>query len=374
MAVTSDDFQNIDRAISRYAIEAYTDNRGIMGSELVSTNTIIEPNGEGYYGQLRYEKPLGSIDFTTTQTTTNTHVNRATETTDEGLTTDMSTYTERYGKQYYTIGALEYNMTRVVTQRSGIINKIGNDWANRRREVDNIFLNNLLKGIADHEANRPTGSNRGGQSASNIRSDEDNHGFFYDTHDGTNARAFIDTTSNSTVLDRILEGITYAWGDLGDENVPYYILLSPVDLLKVRQANIFDENGGIVESGFFFNTALQGRLRFFQTGRTLGGDFSSSMAVNTASTKTSFIMRAGAITHVPMRVTNPVAFDNDESRGRGAGNMEIWLRWGQVTHPKGYDYNANPTNWLLPADVDAAANWSRKANVGNLYILPVFHS
>ena len=96
---------------------------------------------------------------------------------------------------------------------------------------------------------------------------------------------------------------------------------------------------------------------------------------------------------------NPVAFDADESVGGGAGEREIWYRWGNIYHPRGYSWEGRTdgfvanrgafaattralaggttnagVNALLNTTANAFQGWERKETVGNLGILPIFHS
>jgi hypothetical protein len=126
------------------------------------------------------------------------------------------------------------------------------------------------------------------------------------------------------------------------------------------------------------------------------GTLGVSQAVNSGSDKTSLICLPGSLSMVELAQPTPVEFDADASLGTGSGKREAWYRWGYVMHPRGYTWAGSKGGFAVNEDTTASVTvqgnlkgynyepatstqkkvspWTRKETVGNLGILPIFHS
>ena len=403
MAVTSTDFANINRAVSAYADQEYTDARRIAGTALVGTDARINGNDEDRYGTIRWDSTLGALNYSTTQTTTDTHVNVATETSDEGLTTDMSTFTAEYIKTVRTHGANQFNVTEVITGRDGAIGKVGRDFGRTRAEDEEAALRAVLRGVIRAELDVGVANAAAGQSDPDTL--DGTKGFYFDvnnkagaTNGGTAGTAELigsSTTARTAAAGANLwEAASYGFSDVEPEF--FYLVIQPSVYNELRSANLIDQQDRITDGNIQFETLLGGKFRII-VSRTGLGAYGTRANVNTGSTKTSLLMLPGALSMTDVSVPNPVAFDNNESVGRGSGNREAWYRWGYVMHPRGYTWNGSKSAFVNNADATTrtaqsaidgydysgtvigtgvgarTSPWGRVENVGNLGILPIFH-
>jgi hypothetical protein len=110
-------YQNIKTAISAYARERYTFERKLSGTGIVSSDANISTDGEGFIGQLRWDKPLNAT----------INVLSATDST-AGTPTDLATALATYIKTARASGAQQVNIAKIISQRDGL-QKMAQDFA-----------------------------------------------------------------------------------------------------------------------------------------------------------------------------------------------------------------------------------------------------
>ena len=402
----------IARAISAFADQEYTDAVRIAGTALIGADSRISTSDEDYFGTIRWQQTLGALEYNAaagTNSRTATNVNYATEDSTEGALTDTSYDSAIYIKTVRTHGARNYNTTQVLTQREGAIEKISRDFGvTRARDADEALLH-MMRGVAQAEVNRQIdgaaaigATNRYGQGYTDSTYLNADAGFYYDvngpfnTGNTNNAAArtnrLIDPSGMGGGAASALWRAAGAFGDLEPDF--FYLIVTPETYQDIRAANLLDNQDRISDGNVELDTLLQGKFRLIVT-RSLARDgfgmnattaAAANDPVNNGSGRTSYLMLPGALYQHDVPVTNPVAFDNDESVGRGSGDRELWYRWGNVWHPRGYTWtgltNTFATNGTLNAPFSAASNsgyanggqWERKETPGNLGILPIFHA
>ena len=90
------DFDAINTYISNYRLESVVRNRALTGTGVVGSVDVL--NQEGYTGTLRYLNQTGPLNYSDTQTTTDTHINYGTETAVDGLVSQYDTETATFIK------------------------------------------------------------------------------------------------------------------------------------------------------------------------------------------------------------------------------------------------------------------------------------
>ena len=408
------------RAISAYSDQEYTDAVRIAGTALVGSDARISGSDEDYFGSIRWTRTLGGIVYqpnaagsTPVSSGTSTSINYGNESTDEGFTTDVSHDSSQYIKTLRTMGAQQYNVTQVLTAAPNAIEKVSRDFGVTRARDADLALIAMLKGVTHAELNArralgtQTASTRSttdqaGQDAAYGQGYRDGAqlnngaGFYVDLNGplnattarptgtpanattlGTAARKLIDTSSvgGSAAL-ALWQAASAAFADLEPEF--FYLVISPETYQDIRSANLLDNQDRITDGNIGVDTLLQGKFRLLVTrSLSTGFDFTGTGATNalhTDSEKTSYLMLPGALYQSDVVVPNPVAFDQDESVGRGTGNRELWYRWANIYHPQGYTWNGLTNAFATNATYEADSAWVRKEDVGNMGILPIFHA
>jgi hypothetical protein len=108
--------------------------------------------------------------------------------------------------------------------------------------------------------------------------------------------------------------------------------------------------------------------------RVAQGDLSASANVNDQSTKTTFIVKPGAISFTNIAVPTPVEVERDAASYTGGGSTSIWYRYGFVVHPAGYDWAGATNAFATNTAYATAGSWARKMNALNVGILPILHA
>ena len=436
-AASAGGYQNIARAISAYGQQAFTDAVRLAGTDLVGGSVTlggsqIVSESEDFYGTIRWDKAADDVAYLNSGAAisgSKTRINIATETATEGEFSDFEMDVLEYIKTYRTHGAEDYLVTQVLTRRGGAVQKIGENFGRTRAQDADMALVAVLKGVVGAEVRRAKGvganDNARTQDSGAFGIREGNMlpetgGFYYDVNyktDNSSAGTgtLITPTSTSTkgagaiAFEEVLKAQTYGFSDI---EVPFmYLIVDPRTYLEIQLANLLDEDH-VTDGNVQFRTVLGGAYRLMVT-RTSLGDFgtgaqtvgttngyaaaavtAAKAAVNKGSTRTSVLARPDAVAFVPMGVNRPVAFDRDESTGRGAGRDEMWLRWGFVMHPYGYSWSGYKGAFARNDDLGATvttevfggsataknrgysgeANWERKEAPGNLRILPLLHA
>ena len=377
------------RAVSAWAQQEYTDARYLAGTGLIGSDARISVSDEDYYGTIRWDQTLGALNYSTTASAGSTEINYGDETANEGKVTDFSVDFAEYIKSNRNVGASQYNITQVITRREGAIQKLGSELGRVRARDEDQALQSVLNGVLAEEASigASAAASRYGQELGNGLNDD--AGFFFDLN-GPHARGvtqtdnsasrsntLVDTSSNGGRAGaRIFEALGAGFADLEPEFM--YMIIDPETYYDMRYANLVDTESTISDGNIQFQTILGGKIRLFVTRTALASQAPASAGANTnvnvGSTRVSLLCMPGAISMVDLPQVNPVEFDADASTGRGSGNREAWYRWGYVMHPRGYSWTGSKTAFATNATYAAAASWERKESVGNLGMLPIFHS
>ena len=439
-AASAGGYQNIARAISAYGQQAFTDAVRLAGTDLVGGSVTlggsqIVSESEDFYGTIRWDKAADDVAYLNTGTSisgSKTRINIATETATEGEFSEFEMDVLEYIKTYRTHGAEDFLVTQVLTRRGGAIQKIGENFGRTRAQDADMALVSVLKGVIGAEVRRAKGVGvtdalrTEDSGAFGIREGNmlpETGGFYYDVNyrmaqgaAGTGTLIAPKATGGSTkgagaiTFEEVLKAQTYGFSDV---EVPFmYLIVDPRTYLEIQLANLLDEDH-VTDGNVQFRTVLGGAYRLMVT-RTSLGDFATPAstistangyghgsnvtaaraAINSGSTRTSVLARPDSVAFVPMGVNRPVAFDRDESTGRGAGRDEMWMRWGFVMHPYGYTWSGYKGAFARNDDLGASVtdavfggnssnknrgysgeqNWQRKEAPGNLRVLPIFHA
>ena len=384
----------IRRAISAYSDQEYTDNVRIAGTALVGSDARISTSDEDYYGTIRWTQTLGAIAGQAVDRTNaaanRTAINLATEDSTEGQTTDVSYDSSKYIKTMRTMGAEQYNVTQVLSQAPNAIEKVSRDFGiTRARDADAALLA-MLRGVALEESRGTSG-----QVIATPRSDASGVGFYYETGGSAGGNPLVSTggaNNRGAVLGTHL--YTAMASGFGDLEPDFMYLLTDVETFQsIRAANLVDDTP-IRDGNVDVQTLLSGKIRLIVSQSLSAHNASGQTNIGSSADKTSYLMLPGSLYQHDLSVPNPVAFDQDESVGGGAGEREIWYRWGNIYHPRGYSWEGRTDGFVANSQAIAAANratagtavnalvntqanafqaWERKETVGNLGILPIFH-
>jgi len=355
----------IQNAVSAFSDEMYTNAKKLSGTGIVGSNAQIDPTTETFIGQTRFFKPYAS------QTVNVASVSSATDGTYQSYTSDFLTY----AKTVRTHGAQEINMQRVVSQQDGLA-KIARDFGEVRAQDEHDAILSILKGVAAAEAGVGTGFDDFGKDY-----DTDDIGFFVDVNTGTGA---FGTDTDNGLLTK--GGIASGYGAIRAENLftalslgfaDYepdfvYMVTSPEVMTQLRVANIVDQTT-VTEGNIEFTTAFGGKFRLVMT-RADQGNRAGDTNVDAASTKTTFMVKPGAIELAQLAVPMPVEMHRDANKYNGGGTTNMWYRWGYVAHPMGYNWTGTSTAFATNANYAAAGSYARKYDALNLGILPIFHA
>lgn len=384
-------YQNIARAVSAYADQAYTDAVRLAGTALVGSDARIQINDEDFYGTIRWNKTLGPLqydgdsDTTGAATVINTGVNSE-DGTEEGKVTGHSTDFAEYIKSIRSHGADQYNVTQLITQRDGAIAKVAQDFATTRARDADAALVSMLKGVVKAEVAVSEASSDADDKRGQFDPDSLNEGagFYYDVNgvSGDNSVAgtagLIDTAmAGGKAATNLWTAMASGFSDLEPDFM--YLVVQPSVYQDMRTANLLDEQDRVTDGNVQFSTLMGGLFRVIVSRTSLGnysqaGTQGADQPVNEGSIKTSLLALPGMISFVDIPQVNPVAIDSDESVAGGFGNREAWYRWGYAGHPRGYTWGGSKSTWATNATFEADGSFLRKENVGNLGLLPIFHS
>ena len=363
MAINELNYQNIALAISAYAQERWTAERRINSTGIVTTNADITPNGENYFGQLRWYKPLDAV-YNQPSTTVDT----------AGLYTDLSTEIANYIKSARAMGMKQVNIAQAISKQDGLA-WFANQYAQGRAQDEHNAVLSVLEGVAAAEVAVGEG----------IESFEDfagaTRGAFIDINaDGAFGAAAVGSADARKLVDasevgaargeRLFRAMGMFWKDYEPDFV--YLITPPEQMAEFRAANLVDDTT-ITDGNLEFQTLFGGKFRILLT-RANQGNLAASANVNDQSTKTSFIVKPGAVIFQDMTVPVPVEIDRVANAYRGGGTTEMWYRYGFIAHPLGYDWVGATNDFASNAALASAASWDRKVDPLNLGILPVLHA
>ena len=382
----------LQSAIGAYSDEAYMTAKKLNSTALVGGNPQIDTSTETFIGQMRWFKPISSLQI---------NVASLTDPTDGTPNTYSSDYL-KYIKTVRTYGGDKINMQQVVTQQDGLA-KIGRDFGESRAQDEHNAIMSVLKGVALSEvllgAAAASGANGlGGQTFVNDPNDM-RFGFYVDLGAAKNV---VDATA-------IVQGAARAEGFLRAFGMAYkdyepdyaYMVVSPETLASLRSANLVDQTT-VTEGNVVFSTIFGGKFRLIQTRASQGFTSTELTKINTGAgvdlvgTKCTYIVLPGSIAMESLAVPDPVEIARLPAKYKGGGTTSIWHRWGYVAHPAGYSWAGSED--AFPSDAnfyDAVEGgtakalstvasgtlasttgvWTRKTTSAlSLGILPIFHS
>jgi hypothetical protein len=362
MTINHTMFQNVALAISAYADEMYTNAKKLNATGMVGTDARIDPTGESFIGQLRWYKPLAA------------NINVASLTSSaEGNYTDVSTEIADYIKTVRTFGSQQVNLQSVVSQQDGLL-KIARDFTEVRTQDESDALVSILKGVAAYEVSRGAGVVQFDTDA-----DANDKGLFVDINaEGvfgaaatTTGRKLFDSTAIGAARgERLFKAIGMGFKDYEPDFM--YMVTSPEVLAELRAANLVDTTT-VVDGNLTFQTIFGGKFRLLLS-RVSQGNLAASANVNDQSTKTTFLVKPGALSFTPIAVPTPVEIERSAARYTGGGSTDIWYRYGFVMHPMGYDWSGATNAFATNTAYGTSSSWARKMSSLNLGILPIFHS
>lgn len=394
MAISSSAFGTLNKAISAYTDEMYTRAKKLVGTELVGTEAQINPNGEDFIGQVRFYKPLGNYAVGATggsaedvTGSSNAVVNVASQDEDYGKTTNISTEVQTYIKTVRTHGANEYMVQSVISGQDGL-SKIARDFSETRAEDEDQALRACLTGVQNTElktANDLAPTLYSDAWAGNAVDADPSKAFGYvaassDTvGTGSSLEPLVDLTQSAP--GRRVEHIIRAMGAYSDYAPDFvYMVVSPDTYLDIKVANLVDDER-VTDGNISFETLLGGVIRVIVSrnfGVSLGSvTYAALSGVTPIEPKVSYMMLPSSLFMSMVSVPNPVAVDRNEGVGMGSGRTTAWYRWGYVMHPRGYSFVGTQTAFATNAALAGTAGtpaWSRKADILNLGILPIFHA
>jgi len=353
----------IQSALSAYSDEMYTNAKKLSGTGIVGSNSQIDPSTETFIGQTRFYKPYATQSVNVASTSSSSDGAKQT------YVSDFLTYV----KTVRTHGAQEINMQRVVSQQDGLA-KIARDFGEVRAQDEHDAILNILQGVAKKEAAIGTGySSFGGNY------DSDGIGFFVDvnangafgtdTDQGLLAASGISTGYGAIRAENLFTALSLGFADYEPDFV--YMITSPEVMTQLRVANIVDQTT-VTEGNLEFTTAFGGKFRLLMS-RADQGNRSGDANVHANSTKTTFMVKPGAIELAQLAVPMPVEMYRDANKYNGGGTTDMWYRWGYVAHPMGYNWTGSSTEFAANAGYNNSASWARKYDTLNLGILPIFH-
>lgn len=358
-------FKNIALAISAYSNEAYTGARKINSTGIIGQDARIDLSGESFIGQMRWYKPLAAAINVPSLT------NAA-----EGVYTDVSTEVADFIKAARTFGAQQVNLQELISKQDGLA-KIANDLTEVRSQDEHNNIMAVLSGVVANEVARGPGITAYDTDASAAGA-----GFFVDLNaaglfgaaatGSGNARKLFDSSATGAARgERLFKALGAGFKDYEPEFL--YMLTSPEQLAELRASNLVDTTL-VTDGNLTFQTIFGGKFRLILT-RANQGAYHASANVNDQSTKTTLLVKPGAISFKPIPIPMPVGIDRDEKAYTGGGATTILYRWGYVIHPYGYDWAGATSRFATVADYALPASWERKTSSDlSLGILPIFHS
>ena len=353
--------KNISRAISAFADSARADSSLLLSTALVTSDARITDSGEGYTGVIRF---LSYTDPTTTVKPAESGADIA-KTAFLSIAGKVSTYT----KNIDVIGAQEASLQSLISKVDGL-SYLGSKFGAVRARREENNLRSVLAGIgADVYSSAPTFS--ADTPAAKI-------GLFgYHTaytHTGTSFATLFanqDTANNrSKFFDVLLNAMTAVSGEFEE---PFYYLVIDADTFNtIRKENVLDINP-VQDGNLNVSTVLGGKIRLIVTGAS-GVDAVTSTGNLNASSKVSYLMKAGSFHYSNVAMNNPTAIDTNPLANLGGGQVTIVNRWGNIIHPMGYTWTGTAGAFPSNTTLAAATSWKVEAtNVNETGIFPIFH-
>ena len=123
-----------------------------------------------------------------------------------------------------------------------------------------------------------------------------------------------------------------------------YMITTPEIMTQLRVANLVDQTK-VTEGNLQFDTIFGGKFRLLMTRSDQGDRNAGDTGVSANSSKTTFLVKPGAIEMASLAVPMPVEMFRNANTYNGGGSTDIWYRWGYVAHPMGYDWKGSQTNF-----------------------------
>lgn len=362
MPITNTDFQNVAIAISAYAQERFVEAKRINSTGIISTAAEIDTTGEGFTGQLRWYKPLSA-------TVNIASLSSAANGTYSNIATDIANYI----KSARTMGAEQVNLQKIISQQDGLA-FFAQNFANSRAQDEHNAVLSVLKGVAAKEA-----AIGAGIVDFDTVPDGDT-GMFVDLNAAgafgaavalaANTRKLVDASAaGASRGERIFRAMGMAFKDYEPEYL--YLITSPESMADFRAANLVDQTK-IMDGNLEFETLFGGKFRLVLTSASQG-NLGAGANVNDFSTKTTFLVKPGAISFKEISMPVPTEVERNAASFAGGGSTNIWYRYGFVAHPAGYDWVGATNAFASNTALATATSWSRKMDPLNLGILPILH-
>jgi hypothetical protein len=362
MATNHTVYQNVALAISAYAEEAWTAEKTIVSTGIITDKAEINDNGEGFIGQMRWYKPLNAVE----------NVASLTDAADGALST-LSTDIANYVKNLRTTGFRQVNMQSVISKQDGI-SYFASQFAKNRAQKTHEALMATLKGVAAYEASVGPGiTNFDALPAANVGAFVDLNAageFGAAATDAATQRGLVSGGVAASGGERIFRAVGMFWKDYEPDYM--YMITSPEVYADLRAKNLVDQDR-IRDGNLEFATIFGGKFRLILS-RTNQGNLGPTTNVNVRSTKTTFIVKPGSLVFTDVANPMPTEIDRDAAAYLGGGTTSIWYRYGFIVHPLGYDWTGASNAFASNTSLAAAASWDRKLDPLNLGILPVFHA
>ena len=353
--VVSSNFNNINLAISAYADAARADNALILSSGIVTSDARVTDAGEAYSGTVRW------LNYTDPATQ-----NKPVET--GGNSTNLNRLSannqaEVYIKNIDSVVAQESSIQAIVSKVDGLA-YLGRQFGAVRARREDENLRNVVGGVSKAIFGTAPTADRAAGVVGTF-----GYGTAYDHSETSYAPLFANTSGAAQVRSVFFDTLLDAMAGVATEfEEPfYYLAVNAATFNVLRKENVLD--GSLVTDGnISFNTLLGGKIRLVLTGS------SATAGAVDANATTSVLMAPGALVYANVSVPNPTGIDRDELAHNGGGIVSIINRWGNIIHPRGYNWtgavNAYPANTVL----NTAASWTAvAANVNQTGLFPIFH-
>ena len=394
----------LQNALSAYSDEMYTSARRLSSTGIVGSTGMIDTGTETFFGQMRWYKPTDAVVNTA-------RLDDAQNAGVSSFNSALATYVKRVG----TYGHSQINMTQVVAQKDGLA-KIAKDFGEVKANDEHNAVLSTLIGVAKSEASYGAGSVAdavtGGitgfdaisSTAANAVQEQDASsivtagadgagalgstvGFYIDMNAaGTFGAAATDSSDERGLVsdrganglegaaraERLFQAVGMGFADYEPDFM--YLVTSPEVYSQLRSSNLVDSTV-VSEGNIEFQTIFGGKFRLVMTRANQGNPnaYGAAGAVNTQSTKTSFLVKPGSVAMAALEVPMPVEIDRTARSYHGGGSTDVFYRWGYIAHAMGYSWGGDVDHFADLSDY-SGANWRREMDVLNLGILPVFHS
>lgn len=363
MPINHLNYQVVAKAVSAYADERYTHARLLNSTGIVDANSGLVPNAEGFTGQLRWYKPI-TADVNTASLTDPT----------AGTYTTLSTQVATYIKNVKAIGINQVNVQTIISHENALA-KFSADLARQRAINESEAVRHVLQGVAAHEIARGGGIvDFDSIPAANLGAfvDLNAEGAFGAAATGAvDARRLMDPSQAGAAQGSSLyRAMGMAWKDYEPDYA--YMITSPETYADLRGANLIDDTT-ITDGNIEFQTIFNGKFRLILS-RANQGNFATSANVNDQSTKTTFLVKPGALAWATVDVPEATEIKRDAAAYHGGGTTALWYRYGFVVHPMGYDWVGATTAFPALTDYAVGASWERRVDPLNLGVIPILHA